>query len=110
MKRYVSPSVRCRSRSRLMTCAPTETSSALTGSSSTRKLGPQRQGAGDVDALALAAGELMRIARQGGVVEADGVQQFGAAARADLRGGGSRWMAKGSARIWRTDMRGLSAA
>ena len=36
----------------------------------------QGEGARDVDALALATAELVRIARQGGWVEADRVEQF----------------------------------
>ena len=45
-----------------MTCAWIETSSAETGSSQTISFGLHRQRAGDADALALAAGELVRIA------------------------------------------------
>ncbi len=47
----------------------------------------QGEGAGDVDALALAAGELMRIAREGGFVQADFRKQlYGAGA---ARGAGA---------------------
>ena len=45
-----------------MICACTETSSADTGSSSTISCGSQRQRAGHADPLALAAGELVRVA------------------------------------------------
>ena len=45
-----------------MICAWIDTSSAETGSSATMSFGLQRQRAGDADALALAAGELVRIA------------------------------------------------
>ena len=48
-----------------MICAWIETSSAETGSSATMKSGFEREGAGDADALALAAGELVRVARRG---------------------------------------------
>ena len=44
-----------------MTCAWIETSSADTGSSPTISFGPERQRAGDADALALAARELVRV-------------------------------------------------
>ena len=47
---------------RFSTCAWIDTSRAETGSSSTRMVGRQHQGAGDRDALALAAGEHVRIA------------------------------------------------
>ena len=61
----------------MTTWAWMETSSALTGSSQHDQRGLDRQGAGDADALALAAGELVRVA--GGVIgrEADEAQQFG---------------------------------
>ena len=52
----------CRSSSRLITCAWIETSSAETGSSQTISFGLDRERAGDADALALAARELVRIA------------------------------------------------
>ena len=38
------------------------------------ELWPERKGAGDADALALSAGELVGIAGAGGFVEADGAQ------------------------------------
>ncbi len=41
------------------------------------ELRPQREGAGDADALALSAGEFVRIARACRFVEAHGAQQFG---------------------------------
>ena len=62
MKRYVSPNSSWRSASRLRIWAWIETSSAETGSSATISLGVVRQGARDADALALAAGELVRVA------------------------------------------------
>jgi len=40
------------------------------------KAGPEGQGAGNVDALALAAGELMRMAAERGLVHADLAEQF----------------------------------
>src|SRR4029453_13665019 len=57
-----SPSSRCSLRSRLMICAWIETSSADTGSPPTNTLGAQDHGARDADALALTAGEFVRIA------------------------------------------------
>ena len=45
-----------------MICAWIETSSADTGSSADDEVGLDRQRAGDADALALAAGELVRVA------------------------------------------------
>ena len=61
MNRYVSPSSRCRSRSRLITCAWTDTSRADTASSHTTHPRADRQRAGDPDALGLPAGELRRV-------------------------------------------------
>ena len=58
-----------------MTCAWTETSSAETGSSQTMISGLSASAAGDADALALAAGELVRVAVDVLGVEADHVQQ-----------------------------------
>ena len=40
------------------------------------EFGPQDQGAGNADALALASGKFMGIAAEGGFVEADGAQDF----------------------------------
>ena len=53
----------CSERSRFRICACTETSSALVGSSQTISFGLDRQRAGDGDALALPARELVRVAR-----------------------------------------------
>ena len=55
-------------------------SSAEVGSSSTTNLRLERHGAGDGDALALAAGELVRVAVHRGGIEAD----IGERARDDL--------------------------
>ena len=76
MKISVSPRSRCRSRSRLSTCAWIETSSAETGSSATITFGLERQRPGDADALPLAAGELVRVAVVVLGVQADGVHQL----------------------------------
>ena len=54
-----------------MICAWIDTSSAETGSSATMKLGLERERARDADALALAAGELMRVARAALARQAD---------------------------------------
>ena len=40
------------------------------------EIGPKRERAGDVDALALASGEFMRVASERGVVESHSAQQF----------------------------------
>ena len=61
MKMYVRSNSSCSCSNRLITCACTDTSSADTGSSHD-DLGAQCQAAGDPDALALAAGELVGIA------------------------------------------------
>ena len=64
------PMSRCRSSSRLRICDWIETSRALTGSSQTMKSGLEGEGAGDADALPLAAGEFVRVAARVGRVEA----------------------------------------
>ena len=63
MNRYDNPSRCCRSVSRLRICAWIDTSSALTGSSSTTRSGSHRERSGDADALPLSAGQLVREAR-----------------------------------------------
>ena len=77
MSRYVSPCSRRSSASRLRICACTETSSAEVGSSSTSSLRPQGEGAGDRDALALPARQLVRPAGHVDAREPDLVQQRG---------------------------------
>jgi len=53
------------------------------------ELWAQRQGSGYADALALSAGELVRVAAAGGFVEAHGTQEFGnAGPQAELRSTG----------------------
>ena len=66
-----------RSVMRLSTWARTDTSRALTGSSATQDAGARRERPGDRDALALAAGELVRVAvgRLGG--QPDRLEQLG---------------------------------
>ena len=64
MNRYAMFRSRWRSSSRLRICDWIETSSALTGSSQTMKSGVERERPGDADALPLAAGELVRVARR----------------------------------------------
>ena len=59
-----------------MTCAWIDTSSAEIGSSQTMKLGCDGQRAGDADALALAARELVRVAIGEVRVQADDAQQL----------------------------------
>ena len=59
-----------------MTCAWIDTSSADTGSSQTISFGLDRERARDADALALPAGELMRIAARMIGLQADGFQQL----------------------------------
>ena len=59
-----------------MTCAWIDTSSADTGSSHDDELRLDRQRAGDADALALPAGELVRVAVDEARVQADQRQQL----------------------------------
>jgi hypothetical protein len=73
------------------------------------ELGAEGEGAGDVDALALAAGEFVRITGHGGVVEADLAQEFLATRRRSARECFS-WITSGSVTICSTRMRGLRAA
>src|SRR2546429_8672632 len=75
----------CRSSIRLTTCALTETSSRdrLVGND---QPGPERKRAGDADALALTAGELVRKARRQVCRQPDTNQQIGNLV-ARLRGG-----------------------
>ena len=61
-KRYASSSRSRRSTNRLRICARTDTSSADTASSATISRGSHGERAGDADALALAAAQLVRIA------------------------------------------------
>ena len=69
--------VRWRSRSSFNTCARTETSSAETGSSATMNLGLRRDGPRHAHPLALAPGQLVRIALQeDGRLQADPRQQL----------------------------------
>lgn len=63
MKTYVRPSSCCRSCSRFSTCACTDLSSAETASSQTTNFG-ESASARDVDPLALAAAQLVRIVRR----------------------------------------------
>ena len=51
------------------------------------ELGPEGEGTGDSDPLALASGELVRIAGARGFVEADGAEEFGDA-QVELRSTG----------------------
>ena len=62
MKGRSSPSRSCSSWNRLTTCAWIDTSSAETGSSQIEQPRLERERARDADALALAAGELVRVA------------------------------------------------
>ena len=109
MNRYVRPNSCCRSRIRLTICAWIDTSSADTGSSQTMKRGLQRQRAGDADALALPAGELVGIAIGVFLAQADHVEQF-ATSRARLARSPTPWIRSGSPMMSRTVMRGSSEA
>ena len=62
MNSMARPNSLCSRASRLMICAWIDTSSADTGSSATMKFGLDRERPGDDDALALAAGEFVRVA------------------------------------------------
>ena len=93
-----------------MICACTETSSAETGSSAMISLGSQRERPGDADALALAAGELVRDSGR----RARRAGRPGRAAPAPARST-SRPLAMpcssiGSPMIWPTRLRGFSDA
>jgi hypothetical protein len=80
-----------------------DTSSAETGSSQTMSFGLERERAGDADALALAAGELVRVAvgrRSGGRPD----PRRAARARARV-GGGALGDAGGSQRLGRRSRR-----
>ena len=103
------PEARCRSCSRFTICAWTETSSAETGSSHDDQLGLDRQRAGDADALALAAGELVRIAPRMLGRRPDAVQQLGDPL-APRRPAAMPCSRSGSAIVSPTVMRGLSEA
>ena len=70
MNRYASPSRSRRSASRLSTWAWIDTSSALTGSSSTTRSGSHRERPRDREPLPLAARELVRVPVRGAGVEA----------------------------------------
>ena len=61
MNRQANPCSRCSSWNSSSTLACTDTSSADVGSSATSRLGLERQGTGDADALPLATGELVRV-------------------------------------------------
>ena len=75
-----------------MTCAWIETSSADTGSSQTMSFGLDGERAGDADALALAAGEFVRIAPHVIGLQAHGLQQLD---HAVCRMPGATWPAYG---------------
>ena len=73
----------CSSTSRLSTCACTDTSSADTGSSQISSVRVERERAGDADALALAAGELVRVAlERRSAPQPDRLEQLARPARA----------------------------
>ena len=76
MKMKARPSSWRRSSSRFITWAWMETSSAETGSSATISFGLHRQRPGDADALALTAGELVRVAVVVLGVQADQLEQL----------------------------------
>ena len=69
-----------------------------------------RERARDRDALALAAGEFVRIAAREARLQPDQAQQFARPARAGAAAGTRSCSASGSVRIWLTVMRGLSEA
>ena len=77
-----------------MICAWIETSSEATGSSQTRNSGLHRERARDGDALALAAGELVRDSARVARVEADARQHVGDVA-VDARPAATRPCARG---------------
>ena len=90
-----------------MICAWIETSSAETGSSPTISFGLERQRAGDADALALAAGELVRVVAPSAPAQADALEQRGDALAALLAARRCRARCSGSPTISPADMRGI---
>ena len=109
MNSSARPSSFCRSCSRLTICALTETSSARDRLVADDQVGLGGQRAGDADALALAAGELVRPAAHRVARQAHRVHQL--ARRASSRSAAFLARPKlriGSARMSRTRMRGLS--
>ena len=101
MNSMVRPRRSCRSRSRLTICAWIDTSSAETGSSATMNSGSSDQRTGDADALALAAGEFMRVAIDRIGRQLDRRQRrprLGRAARGRCRCPGSPGLRSGSRR------------
>ena len=108
MNRSVRPSSRCSSRSRLRICAWIETSSADTGSSAINSFGPQRERARDPDPLALAAGELVRVAVVVLGVQADRSAAAPHGAPAPRAVALEPWIANGSPTIEPTVLRGFS--
>ena len=93
-----------------MICAWIDTSRAEIGSSQTMKLGLDGQRAGDADALALAAGELVRVAVGEVGVEADQLAAAPARAPASPCPCARLWISSGSPMMLPTVMRGLSEA
>ena len=71
-----SPCSACSRFIRFRTCERIETSSALTGSSATITFGFEHQRPGQRDPLALAAGELVRVALERVSRQADLVEQL----------------------------------
>ena len=110
MKRYVSAKSCCSAASRLMICAWIETSSADTGSSATMKSGLTASARAMPIALALAAGELVRVAARRVRGEPDDLEQL-AHARVGLACRVARpWTRSGSPTMRPTLWRGLSDA
>ena len=94
-----------------MTCAWIETSSAETGSSQTISFGAHRERAGDADALALAARELVRVAAHVVGVQAHRLEQVDDAGLVLApASSASRWIVSASPMMAPTVMRGLSEA
>ena len=89
-------------------CACTDTSSEDTGSSATMKVRLHRYGAGDADALALAARELARIAVHEAGRQPHLVEQFGhPVAPGPIRSAQPEDF-QGSEMIWKIERRGDS--
>ena len=95
-------------RSSSTICFCTERSRAEVGSSSTTSCGLEDHGAGDGDALALAAGELVRVAVARGGIEPDLLERPGGARVALARVSAGSWTSRPSVTISPTVRRGES--
>ena len=108
MKMYERPNSSCRSSSRFITCAWTDTSSADTGSSQMMISGRSARPARDADALPLPAGELVRVPVDVVGVEPDDLEQLLHRRLRSPLGATSGWIWNGSPTMSPTVIRGFS--